>query len=255
MPLRPHLPAPIGRRIDARRTRRFLDLIGPPTRDFVARYGLEVRHGPLEGLSYLPGLEATSGDLVAKLLGAYEAELHPTLERWIASGATRVLDVGSAEGYYAVGLAYAMPEAAVYAYDIDPDARARCAQLAALNGVMARVVIRGECTPESLNEHPESDVLLLSDCEGYERVLLDPAATDRLARWSILVELHEFLDLGITDVLDARFRSTHDIELIEGVLRDGAAYPELAEVPDRERRALLSENRPGAMRWMALTPR
>jgi hypothetical protein len=255
MARRPHLPASVARRIDARRTRSFLNLIGPPTRNYVERYGLQVRHGPLEGMFYLPGLEATSGDLVAKLLGAYEAELHPALERWIGSGATRVIDVGSAEGYYAVGLAHAMPQAKVYAYDIDSEARARCAQLAALNDCVDRVVIGGECTPETLDEHPAEDVLLLSDCEGYERVLLDPGATDRLARWSILVELHEFLDLGITGVLDARFRSTHDIELIEGVVRDGSAYPELADVPERERRALLSENRPGAMRWMALTPR
>src|SRR4051794_23892795 len=105
MPRRPHLPSSVARRIDARRTRAFLELIGPPTREYVAAHGLEVRHGPLAGMFYLPGLEATSGDLVAKLLGAYEEELHRVLERWIASGAGTVIDVGSAEGYYAVGLA------------------------------------------------------------------------------------------------------------------------------------------------------
>jgi hypothetical protein len=255
VPGRPHLPSRIARRIDARRTRAFLDLVGPPTRTFVERYGLQVRSGPLQGMSYLPGLEATSGDLVAKLLGAYEAELHPVIERWMASGATRVLDVGSAEGYYAVGFAHAMPDATVYAYDIDQGARARCAELAALNDATDRVVIEGECTPHTLNEHPEDGVLLLSDCEGYERTLLDPAIAPRLARWSILVELHEFIDAGITETLQGRFATTHDIELIDGVDRDGTAYPELADVDDRARRALLSENRPGAMRWMSLTPR
>ncbi|HWH93276.1 MAG TPA: hypothetical protein VNT03_05395 [Baekduia sp.] len=255
MPGRPHLPSRLARRIDARRTRAFLDLIGPPTRTFVERYGLQVRQGPLKGMFYLPGLEATSGDLVAKLLGAYEAELQPVLERWVASGATHVIDVGSAEGFYAVGLAHAMPEATVYAYDIDQAARVRCAELAALNGATDRVVIEGECTPHTLNEHPEEGVLLLSDCEGYERVLLDPAIAPRLARWSILVELHEFLDPGITETIRGRFAATHDIELIDGVERDASAYPELADVEPRARRALLSENRPGAMRWMSLAPR
>lgn len=255
MPGRPHLPSRIARRIDARRTRAFLDLIGPPTRAFVERYGLQVRSGPLQGMFYLPGLEATSGDLVAKLLGAYEAELHPVIERWVTSGASRVIDVGSAEGYYAVGFAHAMPDATVYAYDIDQAARVRCAELAALNDATDRVVIEGECTPHTLNEHPEAGVLLLSDCEGYERTLLDPAIAPRLARWSILVELHEFIDAGITETLQGRFATTHDIELIDGTDRDGGAYPELADVDDRARRALLSENRPGAMRWMSLTPK
>ena len=252
---RPHLPSHLARRIDARRTQAFLDLIGPPTREYVERHGLEVRHGPLAGMSYLPGLEGTSGDLVAKLLGAYEAELHPVFERWVASGATRVIDVGSAEGYYAVGLAHAMPQATVYAYDIDPEARALCAQLASINAVTDRVVVEGECTPATLADHPEDGVLLLSDCEGYERTLLDPAAAPRLKRWTILVELHEFLDAGITDTLRTRFAGTHAIEVIDGTQRDGSAYPELSGVEPDARRALLSENRPGAMRWMALTPR
>jgi hypothetical protein len=255
MSRRPTLPAPIARRIDARRTRSFLDLIGPPTRTFVEEHGLQVRHGPLQGMFYLPGLEATSGDLVAKLLGAYEAELHPVLERWIAAAPERVIDVGSAEGYYAVGLAHAMPGATVYAYDIDEAARALCARLAALNEATDRVVIEGECLPQTLNDHPESGVALLSDCEGYERVLLDPTIAPRLARWMILVELHEFLDPGITETLRERFAATHDIEIIDGVERDGSAYPELAQVDPAARRALLSENRPGAMRWMSLLPR
>jgi hypothetical protein len=255
MPRRPHLPSRIARRIDGRRTRAFLDLIGPPTRSFVEEHGLQVRHGPLQGMFYLPGLEATSGDLVAKLLGAYEAELHPALEQWIAAGPARVIDVGSAEGYYAIGLAHAIPGATVYAYDIDAAARARCAQLAALNDATDRVVIEGECTPQTLNDHPESGVALLSDCEGYERILLDPVIAPRLASWRILVELHEFLDPGITETLRDRFAQTHDVEVIEGVERDGTAYEELASVEPAARRALLSENRPGAMRWMALTPR
>jgi hypothetical protein len=256
MPRRPHLPSRIARRIDARRTRAFLDLIGPPTRTFVEDHGLQVRHGPLQGMFYLPGLEATSGDLVAKLLGAYEAELHPVLEQWVAAAPERILDVGSAEGYYAVGLAHAIPGATVHAYDIDRAARARCAQLAALNAATVdRVVIEGECTPQTLNDHPETGVALLSDCEGYERILLDPVIAPRLAGWRILVELHEFLDAGITETLRGRFAATHDVEVIEGVVRDASAYPELAEVDPAARAALLSENRPGAMRWMSLVPK
>jgi hypothetical protein len=88
MARRSHLPASVARRIDARRTRSFLNLIGPRTRAYIERYGLQVRHGPIKGMFYLPGLEATSGDLVAKLLGAYEAELHPALDRWIGSAIT-----------------------------------------------------------------------------------------------------------------------------------------------------------------------
>lgn len=251
----PYLPPRVARRVDAHRTAAFRRKIDGPTRAYLARYGLEVRHGPFAGMRYLPGLEATSGDLVGKLLGAYEAELHPAIQRWLDAAPARILDVGSAEGYYAVGLAHALPSTTVYAYDIDPAARALCAELAALNGLQERVVIREACTPESLADHPRDGVALLADCEGYERVLLDPEAAPCLAGWSILVELHEFLDRGITQTLRERFAATHAVEVIEGTVRDGGQYVELADVGRRERLVLLSENRPTHMRWMALTPR
>jgi hypothetical protein len=249
------IPTRLARFIDARRTAAFRRRIAEPTRVYLDRYGLEVRHGPFTGMRYLPGLEATSGDLVGKLLGAYEAELHPAIEAWLRAAPERIIDVGSAEGYYAVGLAHALPVTTVYAYDIDPVARERCAQLAELNGVQDRVVIDEACTPATLADHPESGVALLADCEGYERVLLDPDAAPRLRGWSILVELHEFLDRDITATLRERFAATHDVEVIEGEVRDGAQYAELAGVPRRDRVVLLSEHRPAHMRWMALTPR
>jgi hypothetical protein len=249
------IPPGLARRIDARRTAAFRKRIAAPTAAYLDRYGLEVRHGPFAGMRYLSGLDAISGDLVAKLLGTYEAELHPAIARWLDAAPERILDVGSAEGYYAVGLAHALPGATVYAYDIDPIARERCAALAALNDLQDRVVIGEACTPATLGEHPEHGVALLADCEGYERVLLDPAAAPRLQGWPILVELHEFLDPEITATLRDRFAATHHIEVIDGVVRDGAEYAELSGLGQRERRALLSERRPARMRWMALTPR
>jgi hypothetical protein len=249
------IPTRLARIIDTRRTAAFRRRIAGPTQAYLHRYGLEVRHGPFAGMRYLPGLEATSGDLVGKLLGAYEAELHPAIEAWLAAAPERIVDVGSAEGYYAVGLAHALPATTVYAYDIDPVARQRCAELAALNGVQDRVVIGEACTPATLAEHPATGVALLADCEGYERVLLDPGAAPQLRGWAILVELHEFLDREITDTLRERFAATHDVDVIEGEVRDGAQYAELSDVSPADRRVLLSEHRPAHMRWMALSPR
>ncbi len=226
-----------------------------PTARYLAGHGRSVRHGPLAGLVYPPALDGT-GDLVAKLLGSYELELREELARWVVAGHPHVVDVGCAEGYYAVGLARAMPGTTVHAFDIDAGARERCAALAAANGVQDRVVLGGMCTPQTLQAaFPERGVALLSDCEGYERVLLDPAAAPVLAGWHILVELHEFLDPDITQAIVARFAPTHDVEVIPGRARDGAAVPELGAFRPAERAALLDEHRPAAMRWAALRPR
>jgi hypothetical protein len=250
------LPQPVLRNIDRVRTRRFLAKVGPPTAEYVQRNGLEVRRGPFAGMRYLEGLERSSGDLVAKLAGTYERELHGVVSEWVSAAYPHVIDVGCAEGFYAVGFAHAIPGTTVYAFDIDPHARSQCASLAALNDVGARVDVRGACEPASLNAFPADGVALLADCEGYERVLLDPEIAPRLAAWPVLVELHEFIDASITETIRARFQATHEIEIIEGDDRQqDAALPELAFMSASERAAVLGEHRPGPMRWAHMRPR
>ncbi len=250
------LPAGIRQTIDRVRTRRFLARVAGPTTEYVRRNGLEVRRGPFSGMRYIGGLEGSSGDLVAKLAGTYEQELHGVLDAWIAARYPHIIDVGCAEGYYAVGFAHAIGDATVHAYDIDPLARERCAALARLNGVEHRVRIQAACEPVGLGAFPAEGVALLSDCEGYERTLLDPSLAPALRGWPILVELHEFIDASITQTLRERFADTHEIDLIEGEGREQEAQlPELAFMSSRQRDAVLGERRPGPMRWAHLRPR
>lgn len=233
----------------------FRRLTEGPTETYVAEQGLTVQGGPFAGMQYVSRPELETRDLVAKLLGRYEAELHPTLANWIAGQHSHIVDVGCAEGYYAVGLALALPESTIWAFDLESAARARCGQLAKANGVSDRVVIEPTCTPERLNRLPREGGALLVDCEGCEATLLDPVAAQGLARWSILVELHEFLIPDVANLLQRRFSPSHSIEFIDQRPRDGDGVAELADLRPRVRRALLSERRPTKMRWAVLTPR
>jgi hypothetical protein len=248
-------PTRVLRAIDGVRTRRFLATVGPPSEEYVRRMGLRVRRGPFTGMQYIPGLERSSGDLVAKLAGTYECELHEALEEWIAAAHTQVIDVGAAEGYYAVGLAVAMPHVTVHAYDIDATARELCAALARRNDVGERVRVGGACEPATLASFPDRGVALFSDCEGYERTLLDPELAPQLRTWPIIVELHEFIDPSITELIRARFRASHEIDIIEARGRGDEELPELEFMTPAQRAAVLSERRPGRMRWARLRPR
>jgi len=241
--------------LDRRATGRFLDTVTPLTRDFVERHGLGVLRGPFAGMQLDERMVGVSGDLVAKLLGTYERELRPSFEEWIAAAPTHVVDVGSAEGYYAIGLARAIPGATVLAYDIDPAARERCQELAARNAVADRVLVREECTPDELGELPAEGVVLLSDCEGCEAALLDPERQPLLRGWPIIVELHDFIDDSISARLRARFEASHDIELITEHPVDERDVPELADLDQAERDLLLGENRPTVMSWFCMRPR
>jgi hypothetical protein len=241
--------------LDRRSSGRFLASVTPLTRDFVDRHGLAVLRGPFAGMQLDERMVGISGDLVAKLLGTYERELRPAFEEWIAAAPSHVVDVGSAEGYYAIGLARAIPAATVLAYDIDSAARERCQELAARNAVSDRVVVREECTLEELGELPADGVVLLSDCEGCEAALLDPERQPLLRGWPIIVELHDFIDPSISATLRRRFEASHEIELITEHPVDEREVPELASLEQRERELLLSENRPTVMSWFCMRPR
>lgn len=209
---------------------------------------LEVLSGPFRGMQFVSA--ASFGAFLPPLIGSYESELHPVIQTSIARGYDLVIDVGAAEGYYAVGLARAMPRVRVLAYDIDANARALCAELAKKNGVSDQVEIRTEATPEVLNEAIHGRCLLICDSEGYEDELLDPARLPKLAGCDVLVEFHDFIRAGVGQRITERLRPTHDVKIIEAVLRD--AEPALAVAPFLSRRDAAfacDELRPPGMKW------
>lgn len=104
--------------------------------------GDRVRSGPFAGLA-MPST-AAEGCLAPKLLGTYESELHPVIEQVVARGYRTIVNIGSADGYYAVGLARRLPQAMVLAYDIDENAQAATRRLADSHGVGDRVTVAGE---------------------------------------------------------------------------------------------------------------
>jgi predicted O-methyltransferase YrrM len=218
----------------------------------VGQYGKKVILGPFAGMAY--GDNVLCSAYVAKLVGSYEEELHPIVEEILQSKPTRVIDIGCAEGYYAVGFARRLPEAQVYAFDIDTDAQGYCADLAKLNGISDRVHINGLCTPETLVELTSAPAFVLCDCEGCEHVILDPAKTPGLAHCTLLIELHDFLVPGLTPCLVARFEKTHTVQLIDTMERDPTKYTVLSNVLPEDRYPAVREGRPAAMQWAYLTP-
>src|ERR1700751_5228426 len=72
------------------------------------RYGEQILEGPFEGMKY--PYDVVLSSCVPKLVGCYEEELHSVIEQIIRGRYSIVVNVGCAEGYYAVGLALKMPD-------------------------------------------------------------------------------------------------------------------------------------------------
>lgn len=220
-----------------------------------ARFGGVVQGGPFVGLWLPHEVVWGCGDFSSELLGVYEEELHGEVEKVIARGYPTVIDVGCAEGYYAVGLARRMPETRVVAFDVNPDAQRVCAEAARANGVADRVEVRGACDRAALLEavragRQRGEVVLLVDCEGAEAELLDPAAMPELVGCDLLIECHDLLDRSISPTLRTRFSSTHHVETVIEGPRDPNRFDFLQSYSSLDRALALCEFRGEMMRWL-----
>ena len=209
------------------------------TRSFLSWHGLTVSGGPFAGLTY-PDASAIS--LIPKLLGIYERQLHGALEDAIRAEPDTIVNVGAADGYYAVGLARRCPGAAVHAFEADAGQRALLARVAAANGT--ELQIAGMATTDDLAALAGKRALVVMDCDGCEGAMLQPGS---LGAATIIAELHDFFEPGIGDTITARFAATHEIELV----------PTAPEPPERAGAVALalSEYRPEPQRWAVMIPR
>lgn len=226
----------------------------------------EVKSGPFTGMKYVP--ESIGSALAPKLLGTYEQDLAPILTEIKNLKPGLLVDIGAAEGYYAVGILFANIAPRVIAYEMEETGRKLVAKLAERNGIGTdRLRIEGECTPENLTAAladyrkggETRPVVLIVDVEGFEGVLLDPEKLPALRDTPILVEMHDFLKEGLTELLQKRFAATHTIRRINETQRtqDDVVCDDwvFRALPPRFRANVVYECRPVTMHWLWMTPK
>jgi hypothetical protein len=211
-----------------------------------------VRHGPFAGMKYAP---ITSNSLLSpKVIGSYESPIH----RWIIDAIDRnyetILNIGCAEGYYAVGFALKSKGSKVYAYDTDGLARENAAALAHLNGIADRVHIRDICTIDELNREVSNRTLIFCDIEGGEFDLLRPDLTPGLSRADLIVETHDDSRQmnNVTETLVRRFLPSHRVEITYHCAKSATEFSILGSIPTKEHALLLEEGRPRTQCWIRL---
>jgi precorrin-6B methylase 2 len=220
---------------------------------YIAHHGVRILGGPFAGMEYV--FAATEGALVPRLLGTYESELHPHLQALAEAGLDCVVDVGCAEGYYAVGLARMMPWVTVYAHDIDAKARAACAELADKNAVTDRVIVGGEFAPDGFQAFAGRRVLVMVDAEGAEVDILQPALSPALAAMNVIVETHDVFRRGALATVTERFAATHDIVRVDQQPKAFDMPPWLAELPHLDQLLAVWEWRAAPTPWLVMSPK
>ena len=178
----------------------------------VQQCGLTVQAGPFHGMQFVS--QSAEGCHVPKLLGCYEGELHAHILAAAGRGYGAVINIGAAEGYYAVGLARLMPDTRVYAYDTNAAAHPVCQSLAERNGVAERVIIGGAFRGEDFERFSAQRTLVVCDIEGGETALIDPERYPTLKAMDLIVELHDSPEAKPSVLIPERFGATHDVTMV-----------------------------------------
>jgi hypothetical protein len=216
-------------------------------------YGPQVLSGPFQGMTFVRNV--AEGCCVPKLLGCYEEELHPHVEDAISAGYEQIVNIGVAEGYYAVGLARRVPSARVDAFDIDENAQRTCAEVARLNGVGERLHVSGLFRGEDFAKYQGKRTLLVCDIEGAEKDLLDPERYPALRDMDLIVELHDCIHPKLSTTVPARFAKSHAITLVKQAGRAGPLPPLFDELGHLDQLLAVWEWRMGPTPWAIMKSR
>ncbi len=191
----------------------------------IKELGIKVLNGPVKGLEL--SLHSIEGCHTPKILGCYEQPISDYITNAISSDYQTVVNVGCAEGYYAIGMARLMPNSLFLAFDINPKAIECCRELAKKNQVADRVKVASNFSLNDLSNLDPKTTLIIVDIEGAEDELLSTNNVPYLKGFDLIVETHEVLKKGLTNELYSRYFATHNIRRIED---DGQR--DLANMPD-----------------------
>lgn len=185
-------------------------------KEYKKLYGLTVNDGTFRGLKF-PFDTVIGSAFIPKLVGTYEDELHHIFDDIKRTRVYKhLIDVGAAEGFYAVGLSKYLEIDDVIAFETREESRKLIEELALYNDVQ-NVRIFGQCGMKNFNEVTKVKYgLIFCDCEGCELILIDTEKFNSLLYHDIIVELHDYSESGdtIMEKFRQRFDKTHEITFI-----------------------------------------
>lgn len=219
-----------------------------------------VAYGPFKGMNLGNDFWRSKNDQISQILGIYEEHVLEKLCYFSAQGSTRFINVGAADGYFSVGMAYSKIYSQVYALDIDPKAQNNIKENAKKNLCLDLVNVFGEANLATVASlvSKEAKATVLIDIEGDEYEFLSEEMLSLLSNSYLICELHPWLKENgenlQKDLMD-RASKKFNIDLI---IRENYApnrFSEFDNLTDEERLIAVSEGREKNMQWLVLVPK
>jgi hypothetical protein len=226
-----------------------------------AKCGGVIRYGPFSGMRWLDNPGRGRSDQGVIVLGLYEQEVLANLVE--APDRYRVfVDLGAADGYYAVGLLYTGKVDRSVAFESLPEYRQAMARLAAENGVSDKLTVLGTASENFIEQLAEQKInpletMFLIDIEGAEFKVLTEELFSFLKDSLIIVETHAHIyanPAGEMQRLIQKASKTHRATVWNPGGRNPWTIKELEEFAEIDRWILCSEGRMEVQQWLRFDP-
>ena len=214
-----------------------------------------ILHGPFKHLKFYTGNTGASSNF-AKMLGSYESEIHAFIKTALQNKYSNLINIGSDDGYYAIGFAASMPDLKIYAFDTNKVAWPALQQNAKANGVGDRILQAGLFTGKDLSVFADGQRnLFIVDCEGAEKEIFNKSNISGLLNSDLIIELHLHIHPELEDYFRNLFEATHEIEIQDSIpdyiKASRNSFPELTQA-NFDLKKYITAEREVFMQWIFL---
>ena len=217
-----------------------------------------VLEGPFKGLKLNRDTWWGKSDLGSQCLGLYEKEILDFISA--LEPIDTFLDIGAADGYYAVGMLHSRIVKKAICFEISEDGQKAINKNWLINSSPGELEIYGEANGSSISSivsHLTQNSLALIDIEGFEFSLLTQEVISLLNKVTVIIEVHNWVDnfpekySALLRELDQHF----EVSIITPSARNTQNIELLRSYTDDNRLLVSSERRPCLMRFLHLKPK
>jgi hypothetical protein len=225
-----------------------------------SKYKNRVAYGLFKGMKLSTHTSWDPFSKINQILGTYEEHVLQELLYFKKEGIKCFIDIGAADGYFAVGMAYSQTFDNIHAFEIsqlgqktilDTASQNQCEQLIEVNGEASCSTIR-----KLILQHKRAAVLI--DIEGAEYTFLNLEMLDLLKNCYVICELHPWLvekGYELQNILLSTAYERFDVSIIKRDIYRPNDYEEFDDFTDEERLITVGEGRHKNMEWLVLKPK
>jgi hypothetical protein len=219
-----------------------------------------IQYGPFKGLKLTSNTWWGGNDLGSMCFGLYEKELLEFLTSDSLIERDTFVDIGAADGYYAIGMLKSNRVKKALCYELSPEGRNTINLNWKINNQPGEIEVKGDVFIDfksSINTIDLKKSIVLIDIEGAEFSFLDIEVLGTLKDAIIAIEIHNWIP-NFIDVYSKFLKDVNeffDIEILDRKERSTLMFEELRSLTDDNRLLLTSEARPCVMRFLILNPK